>query len=297
MSSFAPNYLIWLLLLVAIVLGASTVLSVRGVSWKSGLTQGLGSLLWASPVIAVVAFVAVKVMPHFQFGATPGNSSTAAPSWLDTDDGPLNVEDVESFPIETVDVSHGGVPAKENIVPAWTKSKVQRLEATKNDPQKTVWRVVTEGRWENSIEEARAAVLDEAANLVREDFSQYYPGGSAAPSDVIREHAFRAEFIEQQTHEDVSRPFTMYKVYWQVELSPEVREQLSDSWKEEVGARRAWLLGGVFALFTLIAGTFAAYFHLDKKSKGAHRFRLKLAATALMTAGALGMLATMSHHV
>lgn len=296
MSTFAPNYLIWLLLLVAIVLGASTVLSVRGVSWKTGLTQGLGSLLWASPVIAVLAFVAMRVMPHFQFGAmAQSNSSTEAPSWLETDDGQLKVEDVESFSEETVQVSHD--EDAQNALPAWTKSKVQRLEGTKSDPQRTVWRVVTEGRWENSIEEARAAVLDEAANLVRDDFSHYYPGGSAAPSDVIREHAIRAEFIEQQTHEDVSRPFTMYKVYWQVELSPDVREQLSDSWKAEVGVKRAWLLGGVFALFTLIAGTFAAYFHLDKKSKGAHRFRLKLAATALMTAGALGMLATMSHHV
>lgn len=296
MSSFAPDYLIWLLLLVAIVLGASTVLSVRGVSWKTGLTQGLGSLLWASPVIAVLAFVGVKVLPHFQFGsATHLGSTSESPSWLKTEDGELQVEDVESFANETVQVSHD--EDAENTLPAWTKSEVQRLTSTKNDPQKTVWRVVTEGDWENSIEEARRAAIDDAAKLVRDDFAHFYPGGSAAPKDMIRKTAVKAEFIEEQTHESVSRPFTMYKVYWQVELSPEVRGQMLDSWKEEVGVKRAWLLGGVFALFTLIAGTFAAYFHLDKKSNGAHRFRLKLAATALMTAGALGMLATMSHHV
>lgn len=281
-----------LLLLVALVLGASVLVSHRNNSWKVSFTQCLGSLLWASPVIAVLAFVGVRVAPQFQFGTETHQPKDASPTWLQSDD---DVVDVPSFVEHTTPVSLEEESTSEDSLPAWTSQDVLRLGSTKRDLQNTVWRVVAESDWEKSVEEAREDVLDKTAGLVQEDFSQFYPGGSALPKEAIKDRVVRAEAVGSQVHEHVDAPFTMYKVYWQVELSPNIREELSGTWKQEVAVQRAWLLGLVIALLTLIWASFAAYFHLDKKSGGAHRFRLKLAATALMTAGALGVLATLPH--
>ena len=152
-----------------------------------------------------------------------------------------------------------------------------------------------ESDWEVSPAEAKARLSRQAAKLASEDFHRFYPGGSALPAEKIQSTAVRAEAVTEQLFSENSsiEPFKMYKVYWQVELSPEVRRRVSDTWKQEISNRRAWLLTEVLGLFTLIAGSFAAYFRLDERSNGAHRTRLKLAATALMTAGGLGVLATL----
>jgi hypothetical protein len=282
-----------LLLLIALVLGASTLATRHGNSQRFSLMQGLGSLLWASPVIAVLAFVAMRVVPHFQFGTSHQTPAEASPSWLQTEEGSVKVEDVDGFEEETTPVSTDGEAASEDPLPAWTSHEVLRLKSSKGDPKGEVWRVVKVSLWEKSVEAARENLLKQTSNLVQADFNRFFSGGSALTKEGIQNRVIRAEAIQTQVHEDVDTPFTMYKVYWQVELSPEVRAELSDAWKQEIARKRAWLLGEVMALLTLIAFSFAAYFQMDKRSQGTHRFRLKLAATALMTAGGLGLLAAL----
>jgi hypothetical protein len=271
-----------------VVLGASTLASHRKNSWRISLTQGLGSLLWASPVIAVMAFVAMRVVPHFQFGTANQRAADALPTWLHTE----GVIDVPAFVDQTTPVSIDADSG--DSLPSWTTQEVSRLKSSKGNPRNVVWRVVKESSWEKSVEEARRNLVGPTSELVQQDFDQFFPGGSNLPQEVIQKHVVRAEAVKSQVHEDVDTPFTMYKVYWQVELSSQVREALSDTWKTEIATKRAWLLGEVLGLLTLIAVSFAAYFHLDKKSDGAYRFRLKLAATSLMTAGGLGLIAALS---
>ncbi len=279
------------LVVVAFVLGTSALASHRRLSWKGSLTLGLGSLLWASPVIAVLAFVAVRVIPYFQFGAANHHAPTAKPSWLQSDDETKTVELVPYFSNETMDVSTDE-SSKEKL-PEWTSHKIQLLAATKGRPEQEHWRIVLESDWEVSPAKANEKLSDKAARLVGEDFHRFSPGGSALPAETVRNAAVRAEALAEETFNEDTNPFKMYKAYWQVELSPEVRQQVSDTWKQEISIRRAWLLGAVLMLFTLIAGTLAAYFRLDERSNGQHRTRLKLAAAALMTAGGLGVLATL----
>lgn len=285
------TYGIVILLFVALVLGASTISAHRKLSWSASLAQGLGSLLWASPVIAVLAIVGMRVVPYFQFGSA--GHVKADPSWLQAEKG-LEEELVDAFPQETVPVSTE-VDDAEPALPEWTSKRVMLLSSTKGKADQEVRRVVVESHWEKSIEAARENLLVEAAKIVQKDFQQFYPGGSALPKDAIGKHALKAEAIEVQSHENVDTPFKMYKVYAQVELSPKVRQELTGTWKTEVAMRRSELLAAVLGLLTLIAGSFAAYFHLDKKTNGNYRFRLKLAATALMTAGGLGLLAALSN--
>jgi hypothetical protein len=218
------------------------------------------------------------------------------PSWLKQELGwdAGATELVEDFLQTTVPVSTEA-DAAEPALPEWTSKRVMLLASTKGKANQEVRRVVVAGGWEKSVEAARQSLLAEAATLVQKDFQQFYPGGSALPTDAIGKHALKVEAIEEQSHQVVDTPFKMYKVYAQVELSPKVRQELSGTWKTEVATRRSELLAAVLGLLTLIAGAFAAYFHLDKKSNGQYRFRLKLAATALMTAGGLGLLAALSH--
>ena len=281
-----------ILVLVALVLGASTIVNHRQNSWKVSLTQALGSVLWASPVIAVLAFVGVRVAPQFQFGTETRAPQDSIPTWLESD---RQVKDVEAFHNPSMLVSTEAEASTDDLLPVWTSEDVLRLKSSGKTLENAKWRVVTESGWHKSVQEARADALNQTAKLVQDDFSQFYPGGSAIPKEVIKGQAFRAEAVEKQVHDQVASPFTMYKVYWQVELSPEVRQKLSGTWKQEIATQRAWLVGIVLALLTLISASFAAYFHLDQKSNGAHRFRLKLAATALMTAGGLGVLAVLPY--
>ncbi len=289
------GYGIAVLILVAVVLGASTLVGSRRHSWKVSFTQGLGSLLWASPVIAVLAFVGMRIVPYFQFGTCHQQTANPLPTWLQSEEGSTKVHDVAAFEEQTVPISVEPETSVEASLPDWTSHAVLRLASTKGNPRNEVWRVVRESGWEKSVEAARENLLAQAAKLVQEDFNRFHRHGSALPQEEVKHHVLRAEAIKSQLHQDVDEPFTMYKVYWQVELSPEVRQELSGSWKKSMATQRAWLLGGLLALLTLISVSFAAYFHLDRRSQGTHRFRLKLAATALMTAGGLVFLAKLPY--
>lgn len=288
-------YGIAVLVLVALVLGASTVVSHRNLSWKASFTQGLGSLLWASPVIAILACVAMRVLPQFQFGTAHHNTTNSLPSWLEQDED-VKVEEVYSFQEPASYVSIDLEETPETAVPEWTEHKVQKLKASTDDPSQTTWRIVLESKdWDVSIEDAQANLATQTAKILEEDFSRTHSEGTDLSPEEVKSLAVRAEAVTSQVFNKDSHPFTGYKVYWQVEVSPEVRDQLAESWKSTVATKRAWLMGEMIALFTLIWASFAAYFHLDKRTNGNHRFRLKVAATALMTAGALGVLASMTY--
>lgn len=284
------SYGIALLVLVALVLGASTALSHRKLSWKASFTQGLGSLLWASPVIALLACVAMRVLPQFQFGANRQPTNNSLPSFLEEEEGDVEVEEVYSFHESTSYVSIDLEETPDAALPEWAKHKVQKLK-----PSQNTWRIVLESKdWDVSVEDAKANLAKQTAKILEEDFSRSHPEGTNLSLDEVQSLAVRSEAVTSQIFNKDSHPFTGYKVYWQVELSPEVRGELAKSWQSTVATKRAWLMGEMMALFTLIIAAFAAYFHLDKRTNGNYRFRLKVAATALMTAGALGMLATMT---
>ncbi len=286
-----PIYGILLLVLVALVLGASTVISHRRLSWKASLTQGLGSLLWASPVIALLACVAWKVIPHFQFRTTANyQRSDTEPSWFKSN----GVGTVQSVPTFSNNPETLTLDPTSDAIPGWVDQKVQRLNSSEGNPQTEAYRLVLESDgWYETSEAAREDLANQTAKLVQEDFSRFHRGGSSLPLDKVKSQALKSELVTHRMFSKESDPYKMYKVYWQIELSPKVRTQLEGTWKEEVAVQRAWLLGGVFGLLTLIAGTFALYFHLDEKTSGEKRFRLKLAATALMSAGTLGLLAAL----
>jgi hypothetical protein len=58
------------------------------------------------------------------------------------------------------------------------------------------------------------------------------------------------------------------------------------NWKQDVVPGRLEALGGFAALLTLTFATGAAYFRLDDRTHGRYRGRLKLAAVAIIGAGA-----------
>ena len=133
MSSFA---IIILLVFTALVLGASTLASHRRLSWKGSLTQGLGGLLWASPVIAVLAFVAMRVIPFFQFGTVSHQAPNGTPSWLQTEEGTADVEDVPSFAEPLTPVSIDLEKSSKDELPEWTSHKVHACPSPKAIPNR-----------------------------------------------------------------------------------------------------------------------------------------------------------------
>lgn len=151
--------------------------------------------------------------------------------------------------------------------------------------------VVVTGEIGATVDEASAAARAAAFELVRADFLGAYPqaAGWEPPAAAASNAAIRRTFVEEIDRKTLSTgtPFTVYRAYDQVELSPDVRKQLLPAWKDQIVSRRIWALGGLAGLLTLTFGTLAAYFRLDHRTAGLYRRRLKLAAVSVIAAGGL----------
>jgi hypothetical protein len=166
-------------------------------------------------------------------------------------------------------------------LPEWTKAEIVDEGGRKL--------VVVPGGFAGSEKEAEQDALEAARTVVGKAIQQADPKvGEWLPSaESVRADAVRLTFVEKIHRKTVSTgtPFIVYRAYHQVELSPNVFNQLVSNWKNEVLPARLEALGGVVALLTLTFATGAAYFRLDERTQGRYRGRLKLAAVAIISAG------------
>jgi hypothetical protein len=77
----------------------------------------------------------------------------------------------------------------------------------------------------------------------------------------------------------------MYRVYWQVQSTPAVRDFFLASWRSRAQEQRLVQAGIGFGLLTLLFGSAAGYYRLDNATGGRYRGRLRLAAAAIAVAG------------
>lgn len=272
-----------MLLFAAVTAGYVFLRSVN-FSWGS-LGALVANVLWISPAIAALGFVVVKVAPHFAAGVMNVTKPAEVPLPGIDEDVPAEATTVADWPRRAKNLDLEREPKITVELPDWTQTPVLRRDSS---PEGS-YRVVLSSEMETDWTTARRELVRKAAGVIRADFQQTHPNaGSWEPNlALVKDVAVVNEAVEKTTHESVERTFDMYKVYWQVELSPDVRKSLHQNWQESVVGVRVKLLGAFLGFLTLILATLATYFRLDARSNGQYRRRLKVAALSLVCAASV----------
>jgi len=140
--------------------------------------------------------------------------------------------------------------------------------------------VVLSSQQYSTREEAEAELSRVASDLIRDDLQKIRPGSSQSswrPSiDAIRRLAIKQQYVEAVERDFGSFFHPMYRVWWQVELSPEVRTGFLPSLRQGLTISRVRGLGVVVSSVVLLASLLAMYRRLDVMSGGTQRGTLAI---------------------
>lgn len=266
--------------------GKETKISVR-----SAVLRML-SMLWALPVVAVVAYLGLHAVPRFTRDPEPPVENVRLiPEELTPDLGealdlpedalPTRIEDGSK------DVPVAESPATDTPLPSW----VGQRRVTDGE---TTWLVVRSAEKATKVR-AETDAHNQAVEQLKQDFHRSHPneGAWTIPLVFVQSDVISQKFVEAISHEPIRisrgviRTEPMYRVHLQLELTPDVKEQLYQHWRVPLVNQRLWILGSLLGMLTLITGSTAAYLRLDARTGGAYRGRLKTAAVALIVSGGL----------
>lgn len=265
----------------------------------------LVGLVWILPVVAVCLFLVApfflviwsvssdRIVSHSQNEAVLTSSQSV---------GSVTVKH-ELVHDETLASPMPGFPGPttKRISASTTSSAERPIGAQSVATELPAWVLAGEINSENSrslvlaseqfakVDRARQNVLREAVRVVLKDFQRTHNGlGSwTLPDALVQQHAVRQEYVEEIARTTDLNTFLVYRVYYQVELSPTVRAAVFENWRGQTVTSRLWMLGGLLGFVTLMLGTTATYLRLDAMTNGAYRRRLKLASVSLLVAGGL----------
>jgi len=151
--------------------------------------------------------------------------------------------------------------------------------------------IVISGEQYPARAKAHNDALAAAVRAVKEDFQQTHSaaGDWRLPAALVKREAIRQRHVETITRETELNSFQVYRVYYQLELSPKVRQAVFPSWRSQIVERRLWILGSLMGFVALVLGTTATYLQMDALTGGVYRRRLKLASVSLLIAGGLSL--------
>lgn len=114
-------------------------------------------------------------------------------------------------------------------------------------------------------EEAEQDLVKQANQILQNDLAKLFPGESIVSPwnptlELLQQHA-----VKQQHTEVVNRDFgsfvhPMYRIWWQVELSPEVRVEFLPMWRKGITAARIRLVAVVTTSVVLVISLMAFYY-------------------------------------
>jgi hypothetical protein len=266
------------LLALAAVLVATVLLASNQRSAILGrIGAALGLLAWIVPAVALVSMIGIRSV------AVPASSVAVTP------------------------VSHAGagtVPV-ENPAPQPPPRLVVRAIST-DEPEWTKGPQTANGRELVCLSSQRFATLAEAEQQITSEalwrvkeryknrevteLTGVFPNspGWEPPLEIIDQFAV-VNMVGEVKDKDFGNGITgkIYRAHLKLDFSPNLRDELEASWRGYTAQQRLIGLGSALGLVTLVLGAVAGYFRLDDATGGAYRWRLKLAAAALIVAGGL----------
>lgn len=225
-----------------------------------GVAQNVGGAAWLLPIAAVFALYVFWMRP-----------SLSSPD--------------ETAPVTVPVVAHVDKASAVDTgtdLPDWAKESGHSLGSDTK-------LVTLTGEIGATIDEAVVAGRVAAFERLRADFTAAHPQAATwEPPASITGNAIQHTFVQRLDRKtSTGTPFSVYRAYEQVELSPAVRKKILPLWRDQIVEKRIWALGGLAGLLTLTFGTLAAYFRLDQRTSGLYRRRLKLAAVSVIAAGGM----------
>ncbi|MBS0205048.1 MAG: hypothetical protein JSS49_19240 [Planctomycetes bacterium] len=167
------------------------------------------------------------------------------------------------------------------IVPVTAESLAQRPDwvhqGRTNDG--VCERVVLISQQYSTREEAAQELTSSATELLLQDLQRLYPG-EARPrnwhptSDEIQRVAVKQQYVEAVDRDFGTFTHPMYRVWWQLELSPEIRTEFLPSWRRGLTKTRITHVGIALSTLVLVASLVAMYRQLDVQSQGKSRWNL-----------------------
>lgn len=280
------------LLVLAAVLVATVLLASKQRSAILGrIGAALGLLAWIVPAVAVVSMIGLHSVRHRVYlpeeqPATVeegSDHSHTIPVGLSTNTGSPDVPTAVVSPPRLV------VRSISTDEPGWIKG-----------PQTANGRelVCLSSQRFATLAEAERQITAEAMLLVKERYKNrkvteltgVFPNslGWEPPLEIIDQYAV-VNMVGEVKDKDFGNGIIdkIYRAHLKLDFSPNLRDELEGSWRDYTAQQRLVGLGSALGLVTLVLGTFAGYFRLDDATGGAHRWRLKLAAAALIVAGGL----------
>lgn len=167
-------------------------------------------------------------------------------------DGPQQKSVAEAKAIEPADAvtPQDDRTAREDLSeprPSWT----QQPETRHGD----VGQFVITSKQFATVEAARDDVAATAKEMLRKDFERIYRVTAShigdLSTDVVRHVAVREEFVETIQRDFGNFYAPMHRVWWQLEISPDVRSHLFPLWKARTQEARLLILAGTLVGVTL----------------------------------------------
>jgi hypothetical protein len=142
--------------------------------------------------------------------------------------------------------------------------------------------------------EAEQQLFAEASELLMRDLQKLRPGTERPQNwtpteDAIKRFMVKQRYVEAADHDFGNFVHPMYRVWWQTELSPEVRTEFLPEWRRGITAHRIRRVGIVASSLVLAASLIAIYRRLDVLTQGTRRFGLAAGGLAAVTAWGLAI--------
>lgn len=231
-----------------------------------------GELTWLSaPVIVAATFAGISAS---ESGMTRWNRDPRTPA-------PVSQPGASTKPLGPLAITP--VPTDDRTTTTSADGQAQR-PAWVDQPRTVdgvIERIVIASQQYTTREEGEQELSSGAAGLLVRDLQQLHPGSSGASSwhptnDEIKRHAVKQQYVEVVERDFGNFFHPMYRVWWQVELSPEVRTEFLPAWKRGLTLNRIHCVGVVAASLALAASLLAIYQRLHILTHGAWRTGLRV---------------------
>lgn len=179
---------------------------------------------------------------------------------------------------------------------ATTRPTSGRVQAEAERPEWTTEPVVSDGirRWVviasqqyTTEAEAEEELFKTARSLVLEDFRALHRTTSVWKTawnpqlEDLRQHVIKERYAEKVDRDFGSFSHPMYRVWWQLEFSPEVHTELAPAWRRGLTQRRTLLVGGVASSCVALVSLMALSRRLDVVLHGQWRGLRRAGVTGL----------------
>lgn len=210
---------------------------------------GIGELGWfVAPALVAATFAAILFIDF---------NSVSGIDRLRSKNGPSQPLVRNTDAIDPARAQANDRPPADQPRPAWIEDAVAQDGLSE-------LRVISSQQY-STREEAEQELLKQANQILQHDLARLFPGESVVSPwnptlELIKQHAVKQQHIEVVDRDFGSFVHPMYRIWWQIELSPEVRVEFLPMWRKGITTARIRLVAIVTTSVVLVISLMAFYY-------------------------------------